>query len=65
LLFFGKIHSFGGFLPVSFEYSICDHILSGRNDFVQAKKWTKIFHLVEIDYFFNFYSKFNDSVNDI
>ena len=44
----GKIHGFGGFLPVSFEYSICGHILSGRNDLVQAKKRNNIFYLVEM-----------------
>ena len=34
----GKIHVFGGFLPVLFEYSICDNILSARMALVQAKQ---------------------------
>ena len=41
------------FLPVSFEYSICESILSARNAFSSIKKmffWTKIFYLVQIHY---------------
>ena len=44
---------FGWFSPGSFEYSICESILSARNAFSSSKKiffWTKIFYLVEIDY---------------
>ena len=44
---------FGWFLPVSFEYSICESILSARNAFSSIKKmffWTKIFYLVEMHY---------------